>query len=59
MKQPRTLFELPKLIGLDGSEITEDKLLEELTADRLCIGGGHNCSGGGAPPKEPAAEEIV
>jgi hypothetical protein len=54
MSQPtKMLFELPKLIGLDGTEITEDRLLEELTADRACASGGHNCSNGGK-----AAEEV-
>jgi hypothetical protein len=60
MSQPtKMLFELPKLIGLDGSEVTEDKLLAEITADRLCLGGGHNCSSGGAAPKEPVEEEVA
>jgi hypothetical protein len=56
-KPTKMLFELPKLIGLDGSEVTEDRLLEELTADRACASGGHNCSGGGAPKAD--AEEVA
>jgi hypothetical protein len=60
MSQPtKMLFELPKLIGLDGSEMTEDKLLDELTADRVCAGGGNNCSSGGAPKEPTAGEEVV
>jgi len=51
-------FELPKLIGLDGKEVTEDRLVEELTADRLCLGGGHNCSSGGKVPAQ-IEDEIL
>jgi hypothetical protein len=55
-KAPKVPFDMPKLIGLDGREVTEDRLIEELTADRLCLGGGHNCSSGG---KVPAVEEEI
>jgi len=58
MNQQKTPYEAPKLIGLDGKEVTEDKLLDELTADRVCLGGGHNCSGGGKPATL-ADDEIV
>lgn len=51
----KPVFELPKLIALDGKEITEDRLLEELTADRICFGGGHNCSSGGRADEEEIA----
>lgn len=46
----KPVFELPKLIALDGKEITEDRLLEELTEDwNFCIT-GNSCSNGGKPP---------
>jgi len=57
MSKQKTPFEAPKLVGLDGQEVTEDALLEELTADRVCLGGGHNCSSGGKPAT--LTDEIV
>lgn len=44
----RQLFEVPKVLGLDGKEVTEDRLVEELTADQVCLGGGKTCTGGGS-----------
>jgi len=58
-QQKKEVFEVPKLLGLDGKEITEDRLVEELTADRLCIGGGKTCTGGGAALALAEAPEIA
>jgi hypothetical protein len=40
----KTVFDLPELIALDGTELTEDKFLQELTANQTCMVGG-------SPPK--------
>jgi hypothetical protein len=47
----RTLFEMPKLFGLDGRQITEDR--------RLCLAGCNVCLAGGTVPPEPEAGEVV
>jgi hypothetical protein len=36
----KPLFELPKLFTLDGQELTEDNLLDELDGDQVCVSGG-------------------
>ena len=58
-KQKKPLFELPKLIALDGKEITEDRLMEELSADRVCLGGGKTCTGGGDKPKPAPIDDLA
>lgn len=58
----KPLFEMPKLVGLDGEEITEDRLLEELTAGwNVCLSGGKKCSSGctAEETKDPSVEEIA
>ncbi len=45
----KPLFELPKLITLDGHEVTEDTLLSEVHPMwNACLKGGNSCTGGGA-----------
>lgn len=54
--EKKPVFELPKLIGLDGKEIDEDRLLQEITADQVCLGGGKTCTGGS---KATLSEEDI
>lgn len=51
-EQQKPLFELPKLIALDGSELTEDDLLREALEGNSCDcgSGGNCCSGGSSEP---------
>lgn len=54
----KQLFEVPKVLGLDGKEVTEDRLVEELTADQVCLGGGKTCTGGGSVADISKTPEI-
>jgi|GEM_PF-6440671 len=45
--EDKKLFELPKLITLEGEEITEDRLLEEVLGKTCVVGTGKTCTGGG------------
>jgi hypothetical protein len=54
MEKEKPVFEVPKLVTLDGKEITEDRLLNELeiVAGNSCgagTGDGNTCSRGSNP----------
>lgn len=51
--ETKPVFELPKLIALDGREITEDHLIAEAISSNTCHtgeGGGHTCYTGTDKP---------
>jgi len=59
MDGKKQMFEVPRLLGLDGEEITEDRLVEELTANQVCAKGGKTCTGGGAALAMAETPEIL
>lgn len=44
-KEKKQPFEVPKLIALDGKELTEDNLLSEFFGDNCCGSGGGTNNG--------------